>query len=184
MKLLALILTLTLAFAWPSAAPADQTDPRLEALFARLKALPEGHQAAIVSRLIWSIWKNSNSPTVDLLMERSGRAMERGEHEAALGDLGVVVELAPKFAEGWNRRATLHYLMGNYQRSIEDVHRTLELEPRHFGALSGLGLIYRALEKPEKAINAWRRALAANPHLPQARANLKALLVERDANKI
>jgi tetratricopeptide (TPR) repeat protein len=96
----------------------------------------------------------------------------------------VVVELAPKFAEGWNRRATLHYMMGNYPRSIEDVHQTLELEPRHFGALSGLGMIYRALEQPRKAINAFRRALATNPHLSQARASLKALLVEIEKNKI
>ncbi|HJP20808.1 MAG: tetratricopeptide repeat protein [Alphaproteobacteria bacterium] len=180
--ILAPILALALTFSWPTAA--DQADPRLDELFARLKEAPEGHEAAMVSRLIWTIWTHSDSPTVDLLMERSGRAMAAGKHQAALGDLTVVVELAPKFAEGWNRRATLHYMMGNYPRSIEDVHQTLELEPRHFGALSGLGMIYRALEQPRKAINAFRRALATNPHLSQARASLKALLVEIEKNKI
>ncbi len=177
-----IVLMIALVIAWPAAA--DQTDPRLDALFARLKVASGGHEAATVSRLIWVIWTRSKSPTVDLLMERSGRAMKRGNHRAALGDLTVVVELAPGFAEGWNRRATLYYMMGSYQRSIEDVHQTLELEPRHFGALSGLGMIYRALEQPRKAINAFRRALATNPHLPRARTSLKKLLAELEGNRI
>ncbi len=86
-----------------------------------------------------------------------------------------VDRLAPSSPEGWNRRATSRYLAGDFAGSVADIQRTLELEPRHFGALSGLGLIYSQLEDPERAVAAFEAALEINPHLPGARANIQHL---------
>ena len=78
-------------------------------------------------------------------------------------------------AEGWNKRATLYYLMGRHEESLADIDRVIKLEPRHFGALSGAGLVNMALERPEAALKAFKRALDANPHMPSAEARVKAL---------
>ena len=86
-----------------------------------------------------------------------------------------MVVIAPDFAEGWNKRATVHYLMGNYDKSLSDVAKTLALEPRHFGALSGRGLIYIELEDEKRALEAFEEALAIHPNLVSAAINAKAL---------
>lgn len=148
---------------------ARQDDPRLDALFDRLHSVGEGNEARLVMAMIWRLWAESGSPTVDLLFTRGVQAMNQKEFETALAMLNSVVEIDPEFSEGWNARATLHFIMGNYENSIRDIDRTLNLEPRHWGALSGLGMIYQDTEREEKAIEAYRRALAANPHLPSAK---------------
>ncbi len=154
---------------------ARQEDPRLDELFDRLHSIEEGDEARVVMTLIWRIWSESGNPAVDLMFSRGVEAMNRREFDAALALLNSVVEMDPEFSEGWNARATLHYLMGNYGRSIRDIDHTLALEPRHWGALSGLGMIYQATERDEEAIEAYRRALAANPHLPGARSAIQFL---------
>jgi len=154
---------------------ARQEDPRLDALFDRLHGIEEGTEAKLVMTLIWRIWSESGSPTVDLLFSRGIQAMNRQEFDTALAMLNSVVEIDPEFSEGWNARATLHYIMGNYEHSIRDIDRTLALEPRHWGALSGLGMIYQDTEREEEAIEAYRRALAANPHLPGAKSAIEFL---------
>ena len=148
---------------------ARQDDPRLDALFDRLHTVDDGNEARLVMNMIWRLWSESGSHTVDLLFTRGVQAMNQKEFDTALAMLNSVVEIDPIFSEGWNARATLHYIMGNYENSIRDIDRTLALEPRHWGALSGLGMIYQDTKREEEAIEAYRRALAANPHLPGAK---------------
>jgi tetratricopeptide (TPR) repeat protein len=147
-------------------ARADQSDPRLPALFDQLKAAGTAETAQPIEQQIWTIWSQSESDDVNLLMGLGVNAMARADYRTALELFNKMIEAAPNFSEGWNKRATVYYLMGEYERSRADVAKTLELEPRHFGALSGLGLIYLAEGENEKALDAFRRALAVNPTMP------------------
>ena len=149
-----------------SPAGADQKDPRLPALFDQLKAAETVETAQPVEQRIWSIWAQSESDDVNLLMGLGVNAMARADYRTALELFDKMVQVAPNFAEAWNKRATVYYLMGEYEQSRADVAKTLELEPRHFGALSGLGLIYLAEGQNAKALDAFRRALAVNPTMP------------------
>ena len=158
------ILLLAAALAGP--AMADQTDERLDDLFDALQAAGSPQEAQLAERMIWAVWLESGSPTVDLLMSKGIGAMGEREAEPALAMFNTVIELAPDYAEAWNKRATLYYLMGRLEDSIADCERVLKLEPRHFGALSGLGMIYLQLEQDEKALDAYKRALAVHPNLP------------------
>jgi tetratricopeptide (TPR) repeat protein len=148
---------------------ARQNDFRLEELFERLQSTTNSVEARELQARIWHVWIASGSDTVDLLMNRGSQAMAAGQYDAALEVFTSIVELDPDFAEGWNKRATLYYLMGEYTASVADIQRTLELEPRHFGALSGLGMIYRALDDDTGALKAFRKVLEVNPHAPGAR---------------
>ncbi len=167
----------------PGPAGARQGDDRLEGLFDRLMQSEDPPEIFAAERLIWQIWLESGSDTIDLLMGQGVRLMSRSDHQGALAKFDAITELAPDFAEGWNKRATVYYLIGDYTASVGDIVRTLELEPRHFGALSGLGLIYDAIDNQAGALKAYRRALAVHPHLGHARERVKALrkiLKDRD----
>ena len=160
----------------PSAsALADQSDKRLPSLFARLKVTKNDFEALSIENEIWGIWMESGDADVDALMERGVGAMNVGDFETALAAFNRVIEVKPKFAEGWNKRATLYYLMQRYDDSVQDIARTLELEPHHFGALSGLGLINGALGRYKVAIDAWEQALEVDPHLAGAKDRIKEL---------
>jgi len=111
-------------------------------------------------------------------------AMSQARFRVALERFDRMVAQAPDFAEGWNKRATLHYLMGNYSASVRDIQRTLDLEPRHFGALSGLGLIYDALEQPAAALRSFEAAVAINPHLGSINARIEQLRRELGGSRI
>lgn len=154
---------------------ADQKDERLPFLFARLKVTKNDFEALSTENEIWSIWLQSGDPEVDTLMERGIGAMDAGDSKTALAAFNRVIELKPEFAEAWNKRATLYYLMQRYDESVEDIARTLELEPRHFGALSGLGLINAALGRYKIAIRAWEQALEVDPHLAGAKERIEEL---------
>ena len=169
----AIVLLCFLAPAPP--AGADQTDPRLEQLFAQLKTTDDPGQAHGIERVIWQIWIESDDGAVRLLMEDGVEAMARRDYRAALAKFDQMVAIAPDFAEGWNKRATVHYLVGNYGESLSDIEKTLALEPRHFGALSGRGLVYVALEEEELALESFEAALKVHPLLPGARLNAAAL---------
>jgi tetratricopeptide (TPR) repeat protein len=156
-------------------AVADQKDIRLDPLFDRLLQDIGQDEAAALEREIWNIWYHYESPPVALLMIQGSQAMNTGDFDEALEAYNRIIELAPDFAEGWNKRATLYYLMGRYEDSIADVHATLELEPRHFGALSGMGLIYSELEDEETAVIWFEKALAVNPHMPGVRYRLELI---------
>lgn len=156
-------------------AGADQTDPRLPVLFEQLKAAKTLEEAKPLETEIWSIWTVSDDAEVNRLMAEGISAMNLMDPKTALKDFTRVVEIAPDFAEGWNKRATLFYLLGQFDASMEDIDRTLELEPRHFGALSGLGLIQMMLEHDEQAVDAFERALSIHPQMTGPRANIEVL---------
>ncbi len=103
------------------------------------------------------------------------RFVERGVLHSALGNFGFIIKLDPDYAEAWHRRASVHYRMGNFTSSIEDIERTLALEPRHFGALAGLGLIYLEIGQERAALKALERALEVNPHLSGTRFKVEEL---------
>lgn len=136
----------------------------LDSLFAQLKEA-DAPQAARLEREIWNEWSKSGSPAMDLLLQRGRDAMEAGDTRAAIEHLTALTDHAPDFAEGWNARATAYFQAGQLGPSVNDIARTLTLNPRHFGALSGLGMIFEQLGQPEKALEAYRAALAIHPHL-------------------
>jgi len=172
MVLLAIV-TVMHGIAGPLAA--DQLDRRLDGLFARLQATSSEADARAAEQRIWQIWIESDDMQVNRLMAIGIQAMAAQQHALALDSFDRMVERAPDFAEAWNKRATVHYLMGNYRESVVDIERTLELEPRHFGALSGLGLIYDAIEQPAAALRSFEAALAINPHLRGTRQRVDTL---------
>lgn len=163
---------------------ADQNDPRLDPLFERLSATSDPAEAARLTERIWGIWTECEEPDCDALMETGVALLAEGRYVAALERFDRLVTLRPDFAEAWNKRATVHYLLQRYDASVEDIHRTLLLEPRHFGALSGLGMIYLDSGDPEIALKAFRGALAINPHLPGARQNVETLEKELGGSAI
>jgi tetratricopeptide (TPR) repeat protein len=154
---------------------ADQKDPRLDELFARLKSTDSLLEAHTIEGDIWSIWLTSSNEEVNNLMAQGVTAMNRGDFISAVKDFTEIIEIAPDFAEGWNKRATVLYLLDDYAGSKDDVDKVLALEPRHFGALAGLGLIYGALEQEEDAIAAFERALAVHPFMSNARENIELM---------
>ncbi len=156
-------------------APADQADQRLEPLFEELKAAGEVEQARFVEQLIWRIWLESGRPEVNALMAKGMAAMAVQKMEAARAVFDQVVVLAPEYAEGWNKRATVHYLADDLTASMRDIERTLALEPRHFGALSGMGLIFAEIEDVEGALRAFEAVLEIHPMSPTAQASAEEL---------
>jgi tetratricopeptide (TPR) repeat protein len=169
-------------FAWPLAA--DQTDPRLDALFGELKDAEQATVAQQVEREIWNIWTASDDGAVTLLMRDGVAAMARQDYRGAVRKFDQIVDIAPDFAEGWNKRATVRYLMGDYQGSLADIEKTLALEPRHFGALSGRGLVYIELDKPERALESFEAALEIHPTMPGANHNAMLLRRYLDSREI
>ena len=154
---------------------ADQTDPRLDELFEELKAAPDIQAAAPIELAIWNIWVQHDDRVITTLMGQGIAAMSRRDYSSALRTFDQMVNLVPDFAEAWNKRATVHYLLGNYRESLADIERTLALAPRHFGALSGRGLVYIALEEEEKALHSFEQALAVHPNMEGARHNAEML---------
>ena len=154
--------------------PADKTRG-LDFLFGALKAAPDEASAKHVEGRIWAIWLQTPSDTVALLMTRAKTAMEAQNSDIALKLLDAVVKLRPDYVEGWNRRATLYYLRNDYAHSLADIEQVLAREPRHFGALAGLGMIMQDLGDEKRALDAFRKALAVNPHLDKVPELVKAL---------
>jgi tetratricopeptide (TPR) repeat protein len=154
--------------------PADRTRG-LDFLFGALKAAPDEASAKHVEGRIWALWLQTPSDTVALLMTRAKAAMDAQNPDVALKLLDAVIRLRPDYVEGWNRRATLYYLRNDYTHSLEDIEQVLAREPRHFGALAGLGMIMQDLGDDKRALDAFRRALAVNPHLDKVPELVKTL---------
>ena len=157
------------------AAVADQSDPMLDELFAALMNVEDPIAAAAVEAEVWKRWLASGRDDVDSTLSVGMRAMDAGDGRGALRAFDEVVKAAPGFAEGWNKRATLYFLLGDHAASIEDIERTLELEPRHFGALSGLALIREAQGRPFEALEALEKVIRIHPRLPQLRERIDHL---------
>lgn len=163
---------------------ASQNDPRLDKLFTELKTANNKHKADSVTAEIWSIWRYAGDPAVDWMMHESQRFITEGELDSALGGFALIIDAAPEFAEGWHKRATVYFLMGNYPASIKDIEKTVALEPRHFGAFAGLGLIYLHLGQERAALKALERALEINPHLSGTRQKVYELREKLNGKKI
>ena len=176
-------LTLSLAVAALGPARADQTDPKLDPLFATLKTAGSPDAARSVEGHIWEIWGQSNDAKVDRLMAAGAASLGAGDYGRALAAFDQVVAMAPKFAEGWNKRATTLYFMDRYDESESDIARVLALEPRHFGALSGLGMCDMQLHRTKQALEALRRAQRIDPNLPGVAEHIDALqkMLERES---
>lgn len=114
---------------------------------------------------MWAIWLRSGNDEIDTLMMEGIQLMESQQYPEAVEVFSQMIAKAPNFAEGYNKRATVHYLMQEFEKSIADIHRTLERNPVHFGALSGMGLCYLGLEEPRNALEWFERAVAINPNL-------------------
>ena len=146
-----------------SGAAAAQT-AKLDALFQRLLSSDE-KESQQIEQEIWIEWSKSGSLAMDLLLERGRSAMALGAPDVAIEHFTAVIDHAPEFAEAWNARATAYYQIGQFGPSIADIGRVLELNPRHFGALSGLGSIFEELDRPKQALQVYQAALAIHPHL-------------------
>lgn len=156
-------------------AAADQSDPRLPSLFARLHDTTNLNIARLTELMIWQIWGESGKPDLDRLMKEGEAAMGNEDYKTALQRFNDVIAARPDFAEAWNRRATLYYLTGDYTASLADIDHVLELEPRHFGAISGLGVVNMALEHDAAARDAFERVLSLYPLNLPAQENLKTI---------
>lgn len=155
---------------------ADQRNPKLEPLFERLlnKELAPA-EAREIEAQIWTLWQASGSDTTDLLLERVDGLLREDEAASAIHLLNEVVSISPDYAEGWNKRATAHFIQDDYRAALKDVERTLRLEPRHFGAWSGLGTILLSMGEDARALQAYKRALQINPHLQEIASEAKRL---------
>ena len=172
-----------------SAAPGDVTGepakpplpPRgdrlrnLDFLFGALKVAPNDESAKAIEQRIWAVWMVSPSDTASLLMSRVRQAVAVKNLDLAVKLLDSIVVLRPDYVEAWNRRATLHYMRKDFTRSIEDIRQTLAREPRHFGALAGLGMIMQELGEEKRALEVYRKAIEVNPHMPRIPDLIKSL---------
>lgn len=147
----------------------------LDFLFGALKAAPDEASAKHVEARIWAIWMQTPSDTAALLMARAKVAIDAQQVDVAIKLLDAVIKLRPDYTEAWNRRATLYYLQNDYMRSLADIQQVLVREPRHFGALAGLGMIMQDLGDDKRALDAFRKALAVNPHLEKVPELVKQL---------
>ena len=122
---------------------------------------------------LWLLWARSGEADIDRLMATGVELMQAGRHREAVATFTEVIRRRPDFAEGWNKRATVHYLAGDYRKSLADCDEVVKRNPAHFGALSGYGQIYFQLEDYDKALHWWRRALEVNPNMTGVEINIK-----------
>lgn len=161
-------------------ADGDALDP----LFQQLAAAQSKEEAEVFARQIQRAWMVSGSDTVDVLMTRAGEAMRASDHALALDLLDVIVTLKPDYAEGWNRRATVFYMREDFGRSLADIERTLALEPRHWGALSGLAIIQRRIGRDLDALANFKKVLKIHPGLENAQEAVDDLQEKADGEPI
>jgi tetratricopeptide (TPR) repeat protein len=175
MRLVRFFLPAILALGLTWDARGDQADPRLDILFERITLTSDPREAESIEREIWQIWVISNDPVTNGFMQHGIEALTASRLDLAIDFFTKVIERSPGFAEGWNKRATAHYLNGDFAASVNDIERTLALEPRHFGALSGMGLIFLGQGDRIGALSAFERVLEINPHAKGARLHVPRL---------
>src|SRR5215813_9799670 len=193
-RFLAWMAAAILATAWALPAPAETVDPeplkpieppstlpRAQAV-ARIAA--DDESAKYIENRIWAIWLASSSDTANLLMGRAKTAADKKEFDLAIRLLNAIIDIRPDFTEAWNRRATVYYTKKDFGRALADIHEVLAREPRHFGALSGLGIILQEMGDEKHALDAFRRALAIHPHLERVPELVKKLSEKIDGRDI
>jgi tetratricopeptide (TPR) repeat protein len=141
---------------------------------------------ALAEQALWMIWGRSGDPKIDALYERGVQEMGAGQFRQGIATFSEVIRRKPGFAEGWNKRATLYYLAGDYKRSLADCDEVMKRNPYHFGALAGYGQIYFRLDQPEKSLEYFRKALAVNPNMEGVRMSIDGLqrLLEEKRGKM
>lgn len=142
-------------------------------LFKRLRGDESPFVRGYAERALWALWSRSGKAEIDRLMAAGVEQMQAGRYKESIATFSEVVRRRPAFAEGWNKRATVHYLAGNYKASIADCDEVLKRNPEHFGAISGYGQIYFKLERYEEALKWWRKALEVNPNMLGVEFNIK-----------
>jgi len=156
----------------------------LDFLFGALKAAPDAESAKQVENRIWALRLASGSDTANLLMTRAKSAIDANDLDLAIELLDAIVKIKPDYIEAWNRRATIRYMRKEFGQSMEDIRQVLKLEPRHFGAMSGLGMILQEFGDEKRALDVFRRALEVNPHLPKIDEMVKSLREKVDGRDI
>jgi len=169
----ALMLTLLATPALAQAPPRARLT--LDQLFEALRLAPDDASARAVEAQIWQVWMGAGSPAVQLLMRRGLRHLDTRSLPDAVEDFDAIIALAPDMAEGWNKRATAYFLMGDHDNAVRDIQETLAREPRHFGALAGLSHILEARGDATGALRAYERALAIHPRMAGHEQRLKEL---------
>ncbi len=154
--------------------PSEIRAEQLDILFARLYR-SQGLGTDGLEQKIWDLWSASDSPTAEVLLQQAGRAMDDGAPAEALSILDRLIGANPDFAEAWNKRAILYFMMKRDDASLKDIDKVLELEPRHFGALAGRGMILQRQKKYAAAMEAYREALALNPGMEAVKQAVKEL---------
>ena len=171
----------------PTSLPRAQRGDRaqnLDRLFEALKLAPDDDSAKFIENRIWAIWMASASDTANLLMGRVKTAVDAQELDLAIKLLNAIIDIKPDFTEAWNRRATVYYAKKEFGRALADIRQVLAREPRHFGALSGLGIILQEIGDEKHALDAFRRALAVHPHLERIPDLVKKLTDKIDGRDI
>ena len=159
-----LVRTLIVFLLFSCSLKADQNDARLENLFEILSKTESDIQINEVTSSIWDIWYETNDPLIEADFYRGLESMRTGDLIMAVAFFTRVIDKNPNFAEGWNKRATVYYMLGKFDASMMDIHETLKLEPRHFGAMDGMGLIFIHLEQFDKAIDIYDQMLKIFPN--------------------
>ena len=180
MNLISRVLQLTavLILCIPVVVAADQTDQRLDVLFQTLQGSQDVDELIEVEASIWEIWYQSGVTEIDVMMVEAGELVRVGELEMAEAIYASIIEQAPTFSEGWNRRATVRFYQHDYDGSLADIEQTLKLEPRHFGAFWGLGMILGLQQDYQRAISAFEKLLEIKPNSRDARPNIELLKQE------
>jgi len=171
-------MVVTLALSLPVIAVGDQTDQRLEDLFQTLRSSQDSTVLLEAESSIWDIWYESGQADIDALLEEAAALVSSGQLAAAESIYSRVIATAPNFSEGWNRRATVRYYRRDYTGSLDDIQQTLKLEPRHFGAIWGLGMILGSQRDYQRAILAFERLLEIKPNASDARPRIELLKQE------
>lgn len=175
---------LWISFLFSIAAFSDQTDQRLDKLFATLQSNDDAVVQNETILSIWEIWYESGREDIDKLMAQGEKAAQSGQLDRAEQVFTEVIENAPEFSEGWNRRATVRYYRNDYSGSLEDIQRTLELEPRHFGALWGKGMILGSQRNFTGAIRAFEQMLEIAPYSQDTIRRIELLKKEMEEESI
>jgi tetratricopeptide (TPR) repeat protein len=136
---------------------------------------PDELTRAVAEHALWQVWSRSGDAKIDALYRRGVGEMQSGRLDAGIATFTEIIRARPAFAEGWNKRATLYYMAGDFKRSLADCDEVMKRNPWHFGALAGYGQIYFQLEQPEKALEYFRKALAVNPNMQGVRLNIEGL---------